>query len=368
MVVPWKKACAPRPSANPVELAVATLESGPGRRIGGGADSGRPALGRIGPPAAAVAPRLIALLKEADETVRCQAAEALGEVGGQDGGHGRPHWSSCCKDASAPVKASAARALGALKNGGRTGGPGARSALAGPGRVGAHGGGRGHRAGRAARPGRHGHPGRRLASPDNVVRAQTAEALGTIGAAAEEAAPALVEAMADDNDRVRAKAVEALGKIGESAAEAAVPGLVRALRDQDNWVSALAAEALGQMGESADGAIPALVRSLSHLNPQVRRNAAEALGKMGGAAAAARPALEEAARDEDGGVRSQAIRALGAIGLPTPASAQLVLAGLPGRRPSGASRRRGVRGPVGRAERGDLERPDASCWKTRMTR
>ena len=44
-----------------------------------------------------------------------------------------------------------------------------------------------------------------LASPDNVVRAQTAQALGTIGAAAEEAAPALVEAMADDNDRVRAE-------------------------------------------------------------------------------------------------------------------------------------------------------------------
>ena len=120
------------------------------------------------------------------------------------------------------------------------------------------------------------------------MRAQTAEALGTIGAAAEEAAPALVEAMADGNDRVRAKAVEALGKIGESAAAVAVPGLVRALRDQDNWVSALAAEALGQMGESADGAIPALVRSLRHLNPQVRRNAAEALGKLGAAAAGAR--------------------------------------------------------------------------------
>ena len=77
-----------------------------------------------------------------------------------------------------------------------------------------------------------------LASPDNVVRAQTAEALGTIGAAAEEAAPALVEATTDGNDRVRAKAVEALGKIGEPAAAIAVPGLVRALRDRDNWVSA----------------------------------------------------------------------------------------------------------------------------------
>ena len=61
-------------------------------------------------------------------------------------------------------------------------------------------------------------------SRDNVVRAQTAEALGTIGAAAEEAAPALVQATTDGNDRVRAKAVEALGKIGQTAAEIAVPG------------------------------------------------------------------------------------------------------------------------------------------------
>jgi len=62
-----------------------------------------------------------------------------------------------------------------------------------------------------------------LISPDNVVRAQTAQALGTIGAAAEEAAPALVEAMTDSNDRVRAKAVEALGKIGEPAAAVSGP-------------------------------------------------------------------------------------------------------------------------------------------------
>ena len=164
-----------------------------------------------------------------------------------------------------------------------------------------------------------------LASPDNVVRAQTAESLGTIGAPAQQTAAALVEAVADSNDGVRARAVQALGKIGEGAALVAVPSLVRALRDQDNWVSALAAEALGDMGDSADEAIPALIRALRHINPQVRGNAAESLGKMVAASPRsglspangrngkfkARQALNGACQDEDNGVRSQAIRALG---------------------------------------------------------
>jgi HEAT repeat protein len=323
----WRKRHgAPVPPADPVGLAVATLESALRDDAAAVRTQAARALGRIGPSAAAVADQLIPLLKDADETVRCQAAEALGQVGGEEG----PTVAALVEllqDASAPVKASAARALGALKKAAAPAVPAlvallqdreesvrtaAAEAIAQVGPLN----------GAATESLVEG-----LASLDNVVRAQTAEALGTIGAAAGDAAPALVGAMADGNDRVRAKAVEALGRIGESAAGAAVPGLVRALRDPDNWVSALAAEALGQMGESADGAVPALVRSLGHLNPHVRGNAAEALGKMGGAAAGTRPALERAARDEDGGVRGQAVRALGAIGRPTPASAQLVLAG-----------------------------------------
>ena len=91
------------------------------------------------------------------------------------------------------------------------------------------------------------------------MRTHTAEALGTIGASAEEAAQALVEAMADDNDRVRAKAVEAWERSARarrpppSRPDAGPPRSRQRRR-------ALAAEALGQMGESADGAIPALVR------------------------------------------------------------------------------------------------------------
>ncbi len=309
----------------PVELTVATLESALADDSTAVRVQAAMALGRIGPAAAAAAPRLLALLRESDETVRCQAATALGEV------RGEPEAAitalvEMLGDSSAPVKTSAALALGAMEKAASRAVEGlvpllqdrdesvrtaAAEAIARLGPL-------DEAATDALVLG--------LNSVDNVVRAQTAEALGAIGASAEEAAPALVQALADDNDRVRATAVEALGRIGESAAAVAVPALMDALQDKDNGVSALAAEALGQMGESADGAIPALVRSLGHLNSEVRRNAAQALGKMGETAAIARPALEETARDDDGGVRSEGIRALGAFGSPTTESTRIVVA------------------------------------------
>lgn len=318
----WRRRGAVIPPRDPIELAVSALEIALADDSAAVRTQAVKALGRIGSPAAALAPRLIGMLKEPDETVRCQAAQALGQVGGNEEATVAA-LIGLLDDASAPVKESAARALGLMEQAASPAIPAlvpllqdrqesvrtaAAEALA---RVGPLD----QAATDALVEG--------LASPDNIVRAHTAEALGTIGTAAEETAPALVVAMTDENDRVRSKAVQALGRIGESAAAAAVPGLMRALRDQDNGVCALAAEALGQMGESADGAIPALVRSLRHISPEVRRTAAEALGKMGGAAAGARSALEKATSDEDGGVRSQAIRALGAIGGPKPASPQL---------------------------------------------
>ncbi len=349
-----RKEFAESPKYDPVELAVAALQSALADLSTSVRIQAVMALGRIGPAAAAAGPRLIALLNESDETVRCQAATALGEV------RGEPQATMAAlvemlKDSSAAVKTSATRGLGALGKGAaeavqalvpllqdrdelvRTA---AAEAIAQVGPL-------DEAATDALVLG--------LDSADNVVRAQTAEALGTIGAAAEEAAPALVEAMADDNDRVRAMAALALGKIGETAAEVAVPGLMRALRDQDNGVSALAAEALGEMGESADGAIPALVDSLSHLNAEVRRNAAEALGKMGEAAAAARPALERTAREEDGGARSEAIRALGALGRPTRRSRRVVVGAL--RDPDPLVRAAAVEslGQWGEPSEGDLE-------------
>jgi HEAT repeat protein len=314
-------------AADPIGLALTTLEAA----LADGAVSVRTksaqALGRIGSPAAGATPGLIALLKDGDESVRLEAAEALGKIGAST-----PVTVNALiellQDASPPVKVSAAQALGALKKAAALAVPALLPLLQDR-----------EESVRTAAAEAIGQIGRLnseatidlvegLSSRDSMTRAQTAEALGTIGTTAHQSAPALVEALADRNDHVRAKAVEALGKIGEKAAEVAVPSLVKALGDQDNWVSSLAAEALGQMGESGDEAIPALIRSLRHINPQVRANAAEALGKMGMAAAGSPAALEKACRDEDGVVRSQAIRALSTIGLPTPASAQAVIEGL----------------------------------------
>jgi HEAT repeat protein len=311
----------------PIKLAVTTLELALEDDSTTVRAEAVAALGQIGPAAGTVAPKLIALSKEGDESLRCQVARSLGEVGGDSEGTVAA-LVDLLHDASPEVKAIAARALGVLKTlaapavhaiapllqdreeSVRTA---AAEAIAQVGPL-------DQAATETLVEG--------LASQDTVVRAQTAQALGTIGATAEEAAPALVEAMGDENDRVRAEAVEALGKIGESAAAAAVPGLIQALEDEDDTVSALAAEALGEMGDSADQAIPALINSLSHLNPQVRLNAAQSLGNLRSNSAGVRQALELAARDEDGGVRSQAILALGEISGPTPSSMQSVLSGL----------------------------------------
>ena len=89
-------------------------------------------LGRIGPDAAAAAPRLIGLLEEADEMVRCQAAQALGEIGG-DFGATVAALADLLHDASAAVKVAAARALGALRKAAVRVSADARPALAGPG-------------------------------------------------------------------------------------------------------------------------------------------------------------------------------------------------------------------------------------------
>lgn len=313
----------PAPSPDPIHLAVLTLRSALADNSAVVRTQAARSLGRMGTVAAGVAPDLIALMQDPDESVRCEAAESLGKVQGSEEAAVNA-LIELLHDATPAVKAAAARALGAMKQAAAPAVLGlvpllqdqdesVRTAAA---EAIAQVGSLNLAATDSLALG--------LTSPDSVVRAQTAQALGTIGMSAQETAPALVEALADHSDRVRAKAVQALGKIGEGAADVAVPSLVRALRDQDNWVSALAAEALGQMGDSADEAIPALMRALRHINPQVRGNAAESLGKMGAAALQARRALESACQDEDGTVRSQAVRALGALG-PSKASWHVVL-------------------------------------------
>jgi HEAT repeat protein len=281
------------------------------------------ALAGAGQAAAAAVPDLMFRLGDADETVRCGAAEALGKVGG--GEEAVRALVATLEDPSTVVRAAAARGLSALGTGARAAIPAlvpllqdreeavrtaAAEAISAAGPL-------DEEATASLVEG--------MDSPDNVVRAQAAEALGEVGAAVDEAAEALASGLRDSNDVVRQKAAEALGKIGEAAADVAVPRLVKALRDRDSWVTALAAEALGEMGDSADEAVPALVRALEHVNAQVRANAAEALGKLGDAAERARSRLETAAADEEGTVRAAAVRALARLGPMTRTSRRLIV-------------------------------------------
>ncbi|QJX00524.1 HEAT repeat domain-containing protein [Frigoriglobus tundricola] len=271
------------PIENPTAVAVAALQQALGDDLAAVRSAAATALGDAGSAAAGAADALAVLLHDADETVRCRAAEALGLVGGSPDA-----LTPGLEDTSAPVRAAAARGLKSL--GRRASGAVTRlaellqdrdetvrtAAAEALNAIGPLSNGATHKLAEG------------LSSPDTEVRAQAAEALGTVDAPAEHAAPHLVGALADGNDVVRAKAVEALGKIGEAAADVAVPGLVRALRDKDSWVSARWRPRRSVKWVSA-GVVPGLVRALGHVNPQVRANSAEALGKLGAAAASRGP-------------------------------------------------------------------------------
>ena len=96
---------------DPIELAVATLETALVNDSAAVRTQVARALGKIGSPAAALARGLIGMLKEADETVRCEAAQALGQVGGEADATVAALVALLDED-SAAVKEAAARALG----------------------------------------------------------------------------------------------------------------------------------------------------------------------------------------------------------------------------------------------------------------
>ncbi|MDR3618722.1 MAG: HEAT repeat domain-containing protein, partial [Paludisphaera borealis] len=109
--------------ASPAELALSTLEAALEDDSNVVRAEAVEALGGIGLGATAVAPKLIAMSKEGDESLRCQVARALGEVGG-DVEATLAALIELLEDASPEVKAAAARALGAL---GKPAGPAVQS-------------------------------------------------------------------------------------------------------------------------------------------------------------------------------------------------------------------------------------------------
>src|SRR5271170_4156910 len=100
-----------------------------------------------------------------------------------------------------------------------------------------------------------------------------------------------------------------LAAIGPPAEEA-LPALLDALRDKEANVRGIAAFALARLGPAA---VPALVSGLDHVDPGVRAGSALALGGMGAGARRTVDALLRTVHDEDAHVGLAAIMALGSI-------------------------------------------------------
>jgi HEAT repeat protein len=146
------------------------------------------------------------------------------------------------------------------------------------------------------------------------VRFYAAVALGGIGRAAGEGAPALVEMLLSDEDMGnRQAAAHALGNVGRAAPGTAIHALGRVLEvDQGEFVCQDAVRALGSLAVFEDGAIPLIIEALEHVDAEVRESAVSALSSLGGRAADALPALQRVAEREGEAewTRSQASNAL----------------------------------------------------------
>jgi HEAT repeat protein len=189
-----------------------------------------------------------------------------------------------------------------------------------------------------------------LADPDAGVRREAAAALGQFGSAAHSAISALVISFKQDRDlEVRKTAIRALvnvvngndtelardlspalkdddpemaysvalvlANIGGAAARSAVPVLCRTLQSSDVALRRESALAMARIGVEAAEGVTELTRALNDVDPLVRRNAALALGRVGPKAGPSVPLLMNlfSAHDQPMEIRAAAGEALSRI-------------------------------------------------------
>jgi hypothetical protein len=163
-----------------------------------------------------------------------------------------------------------------------------------------------------------------LADHGPEARAAAAIALSKIGPKASETAPAVAKLLSDGHLQVRESAALALREMGKGAA-ATIPELCAALKDPAGSVKMTAALALGRMGDAATVAVPALAAAfelpdqnqLTNEDVQVLRNIAYALGDIGPGARSAIPALSKAQHLRVKYIAEEAIAKIGGHPVPT---------------------------------------------------
>lgn len=150
---------------------------------------------------------------------------------------------------------------------------------------------------------------RALIHPSGIVRNAAIQALSHIG---EEAVPLLISTLRGDDDEAKEMAADALGVIG-APAEQAVDDLRRLLATQPEGVADWSAIALGKITGSTE-AVPRLMTIL-RMRPgrNIRTQTAEALGNIGPPARGALLALRGALDDPDEQVREAVAVAIGQI-------------------------------------------------------
>jgi hypothetical protein len=152
--------------------------------------------------------------------------------------------------------------------------------------------------------------------------------------------PAAVALLKHDSPTVRRAAAWGLGALRRQsvAANQAIPALTEALTDGDLMVRLNAAMSLQEMGASASNAVQALAKVVADtgVGPEtnkfffVRAAAAVALGKIGPAAAAGLPALKTALGESNYYLRGQAAVAIWRIDSDVDTALPVLLREMPG--------------------------------------
>lgn len=159
-----------------------------------------------------------------------------------------------------------------------------------------------------------------LRRPTSLNVTNAALALGRLGAAAQQAAPDLIDVLTGAPDPAlddsRKFAARALGEIGPGAS-AAIPALLNAMKDADPMLRADAALACWRIGGRPETVLPILENNvIQHLDDKLlpavhaAHFSLDYLGTMGPAAAPLVPLLLRLLRHDRGGVRIKSARAL----------------------------------------------------------
>lgn len=170
----------------------------------------------------------------------------------------------------------------------------------------------------------------------DLLRIGAIQALGSFGALAAPAVPALIDAMRDQDLLTRGFAAAVLAEIGPQA-KAAVPQLIILLKSKDvvplapcsmgfggkktetERLAVIAARALDRIGPDARAAVTALTEALADSDEVLRYEAAKALGSIGADAAPAIPILVQVLNDPErlvGDIAADALSRIGSAAIP----------------------------------------------------